>query len=182
MCFARGISSALTIFVLVVAAAAPALAEASLDIRPNTCPNLIDRYSQGIVTVALVSDLDFVAARVGINHSTLRMRRADGMGGSLQPAFFRRGPQYIDVSAPSVEGLCSISGPDGIRDLVLFFGQQRLVRNLHLRFLPPDQEITLCLTGETWGGTELEFCDDVIVTDFQLFAIDPFGDDDTALP
>ncbi len=85
----RSPKSALIILLLAAASAAPALAGASLDIRPSECPNLIDRGTFGRFPVALVSDYDFVVSRVGVDVGSLELRRADGVGGSARPIIFR---------------------------------------------------------------------------------------------
>ena len=178
----RSLKSALIIFSLLVAAgAAPALAGASLDIRPSVCPNLISRNARTVLPVALVSDVDFVVSRLDIDTATLELSRADGVGGIAKPIVrrtFRPATRLVDVAAPAVSGMCSTFGADGIRDLSIVFGQANVVSELELRNLPLNSFVELCLSGQTGDGTPFSACDHVIVSEFRLFATPPPDDDD----
>jgi len=176
MFYFRSPKPALIILLLVAASAAPALAGASLDIRPSECPNLIDRGTFGRFPVALVSDYDFVVSRVGVDVGSLELRRADGVGGSARPIIFRRNTLIVDVAAPAVAGMCSTFGVDGLRDLRVYFGQRRVVRQLQLHTLPVNASIELCLSGQVRDGTPFDVCDHAIVTDVRLMAEEPPDD------
>lgn len=174
MSLTRGRIASLTILALVALAATPALAGASLDIRPSTCPNIIDQTRRGVVPVALVGDVDFVVAREGIDVFSLRLARGDGVGATVRPTTFRsRAPQLVDVAAPAVGDSCSIFGADGILDYQLYFRQQWTVRRLQLDVLPHGHALDLCLSGQTLAGDPFEVCDEVTITDFGLLAEQP---------
>ena len=156
--------SALIVCFLIVACAAPAvLAGPSLDIRPSICPNLVNRDVRGLLPVALVGDVDFVVSHVDL--ASLRLSRADGVGGSVTPlpSPRRRFAGLVDVAAPPVSGMCSTLGADGIRDLRILFGQASVVTRLELGALEPNATVEICLSGQTRGGTPFSACDHAIV-------------------
>jgi len=177
MSHARIPKSALIVLFLVVASAAPALAEASLDIRPSACPNLLNVRRPGYLPMALVSDRDFVASRVGVDPGSLELSRGDGMGGFARPLTSRGAISLSDVAAPAVGGMCSTFGADGLRDLKVLFGQSDVAKRLHLRNLPAYSSVELCLSGEIADGSSFNVCDDVLLINFRLFATEPDDDD-----
>ena len=170
----RSPKSALVASLLVAACAAPALAGASLDIRPSTCPNLVERHARPLLALALVSDADFVVPRVDIDHATLELSRTDGVGGAIAPLVVFPASLMTDVAAPSVSGMCSTFGVDGIPDLRMLFSRANLFRQLELGSLPPNASIELCLSGQTGDGTPFNVCDIAIVT--SVARIDGPGD------
>jgi hypothetical protein len=177
-CF-RSQKSTLIVLLVVAACATPALAGASLDIRPSTCPNLIYRNAQSVVVAALVSDVDFVVSRLDINFGSLELSRADGVGDSIKPFSFRRAGFLADVAAPADSEACSTLGVDGMRDLRLFFGQARLVRLLGLSEL--NGSVELCLSGQTGEGDAFNACDHVTMVGVKL-RVTPDPDDDDLSP
>jgi hypothetical protein len=171
--------SALIILLLAVAVAAPALAEPALDIRPGECPNYIDRSLAGHVPMVLISDYGFPVSRLGIEPGTLNLHRADGVGGSDTPLLVRRGHRFADVASQSLEGECPSSEMDGIPDLLLRFGQRRIVQKLQLGSLPLYSSIEICLSGMTRNGAPFSACDEALISDFRIIAEEP--DDDVIL-
>ena len=164
---------ALFVCLLIVACATPAaLAGPSLDIRPSICPNFLDRDGSTSFAVALVGDPDFIVSRLDIDFESLRLSRADGVGGSsralLRPRSLKMATRLVDVAAPRVSDLCSTYGADGIRDLRVRFGQARIVRRLELDTVPLNSTVALCLSGQTGDGTPFDVCDDVIIISLGL--------------
>jgi hypothetical protein len=151
-----------------------AQAGVSIDIRPATCPNLLDLDSRAFVPIAVVGDLDFNAARVDV--TSLQLRRADGTGDAVTPFASRRGlpGRLIDLTAPAAVGSCSTFGVDGIRDLIVHFGQQEMVQAFELDAVEGDGPVTLCLSGESLRGSTFEVCDDVVLTSLGA-PLRPFG-------
>jgi hypothetical protein len=173
-CF-RSPKSAPIVLLLLAASAMPALAGASLDIRPSVCPNLVHRYQPGILVAALVSDVDFVISYRDIDISSLRLRRADGLGGSVRPIYFRRN-FLIDVAAPAESNACSTFGVDGMVDLRLFFGQVRLVSALDLGDFKGSLDV--CLSGRTSDGTAFNACDQITMVGSKIRTLPGTDDDD----
>ncbi len=79
---------------------------ASLDIRPGTCPNRLNRRSNERLPVALVGSATFDVSLV--DPSTLLLTRADGLGGAVAPESKRGQTRYKikDVTAPPDAELC----------------------------------------------------------------------------
>jgi hypothetical protein len=151
-----------------------AQAGVSIDIRPATCPNLVDLDSRAFVPIAIVGDIDFNASRVDV--TSLQLRRADGTGDAVTPLVSRRGlsGRIVDLTAPAAMGSCSTFGVDGIRDLLVRFGSQEMVQALELNAVEGDGPVTLCLSGESLRGASFEVCDDVVLTALGA-PLRPFG-------
>ena len=64
-----------------------------LDIKPGSCPNPFNRHGNGVLPVALVGTVEFDVAQVDL--STLRLSRADGVGGSVAPNDGPPGPRSM---------------------------------------------------------------------------------------
>jgi len=165
--------SFLPVCLLLAVGLAPAtLAEATLDIRPASCPNLLDRQARSLVPVAIVGDFDFPPIR--IVRSSLTLSRADGVGESVTPFISgrRTEPRAIDVTAPSPNGMCSTFGVDGIRDLRMFFGQQEMVSSMELDSVPENSTVELCISGELRYGGSFSACDVVTVSGLGIVVTD----------
>jgi hypothetical protein len=93
--------------------------EAALDIQPGTCPNSFNPGSHGVLPVALVGSGDLDVTQVDV--ATLRLARADGVGGSVAPHEGPPGPhtETADVATPFAgeDCGCSKATSDGILDL-----------------------------------------------------------------
>ena len=85
---------------------------ASLDIRPGSCPNPLNRRSNGRLPVALVGSATFDVSLV--DPSSLLLMRADGLGGVVAPESKRGRTRYKikDVSAPTDVGPCTCDARD----------------------------------------------------------------------
>ena len=86
--------------------------------------------------------------------SSLRLARADGVGGEVVP----RSARYEDVAAP-FDGEpcdCDVLGPDEIMDLLLKFRTPHVVQALELDGMSHGDVVELVLTGTLLDGTEFE--------------------------
>ncbi|MHC4413828.1 MAG: nidogen-like domain-containing protein [Planctomycetota bacterium] len=139
--------------------------EVNLDIKPGSCPNPLNRGSNGVIPVAAVGTMDFDVSQVDI--STLEISRADGVGGSVGPNEGPPGPQteIEDVATPFEGELCEcheLEG-DGIDDLSMKFRTQEVVEALELGDLNPGDFVELCVTGLLLDGTPFVGCDCVVI-------------------
>ena len=114
-----------------------------LDIKPRKCPNDIRRRSNATVWVGLLGsdDIDINS----VDHTTLELRRADGLGDPVAPTHV----SFKDVGTPFVGELgdCHRLGKDGITDLRLKFKTRELVSALELADFASRTTLELILTG-----------------------------------
>ncbi len=136
--------------------------EASLDIKPGSCPNSFNRNSNGVLPVALVGTDDFDVTEVDL--ASILLVRTDGLGGSIAPHEGPPGPhsEFEDVATP-FEGEeqcdCDELGGDGILDLSMKFKSANLVAALELDDLKAGDFVSLTLTGNLLDGTPFEAAD-----------------------
>jgi hypothetical protein len=128
---------------------------ATIDIRPGSCPNVLNRTSNSLLPVGLLGAADFDVSLV--NLASLGLARADGVGGSVAPHEGPPGPHTIilDVGTPFEGQQCDchhVRG-DGIDDLALKFKTADLVAALGLDSLSPGALVELILSGELADGT-----------------------------
>lgn len=132
----------------------PAEIEAFMDIKPTSCPNPLNRRSQGVLPVALLGTDDFDVMEVDL--LSLMLSRADGVGGMVPPLDGPPGPgfSYEDVATPFEGELCDCHelGPDGFTDLSMKFKTQNLVDVLELGDLPSGEYVELVLSGTLLDG------------------------------
>lgn len=128
----------------------------ALDIKPGSCPNPFNRTSHGVLPVALVGAETFDAALVDI--ATLRLSRADGVGGEVAPNEGPPGPQSeIEDAATLFAGAqceCHELEGDGIDDLSMKFRSDDVVAALELDALDPGALVELVVTGSFMDGGE----------------------------
>ncbi|UCG32468.1 MAG: hypothetical protein JSU68_12475, partial [Phycisphaerales bacterium] len=132
-----------------------------VDIKPGSCPNSFNRKSHGVLPVALVGSDEFNV--VEIDPGTVRLARADGVGGTVAPHEGPPGPHsvYEDVATP-VDGEtcdCHEAGADGLMDLSMKFKTDDVVANLQLDDLAPGALVELMVTGNLLDGTPFEATD-----------------------
>ena len=120
----------------------------SLDIKPGSCPNPINREPLGLLPAALLGTAGFDVHNVDL--SSLRL---EGV------APIRSG--YADVAAPFAGEVCGCStgGPDGFLDLTLKFRAQDIISAIGPS---PSGGRVLTLTGRLLDGTAIEGLDCVI--------------------
>ncbi len=121
----------------------------SLDIKPGSCPNPLNRNSHGMMPAAILGTDDFDAAQIDI--SSVLISRADGVGGSAAPNEGPRGPHTVleDVGTPFDGEPCDCHAleSDGTIDLLMHFRTQEVVESLELDDLPPDTFVEITVTG-----------------------------------
>jgi hypothetical protein len=128
--------------------------ELDLDIKPGSCPNSFNRDNNGVLPIALVGTEEWDMMDVDI--STLRLSRADGVGGEVAPHEGPPGPGtvYEDVSTPFYgEGCeCAEGGPDGMMDISMKFQTELVNEVLEMADLMPGALIPLVVTGNLNNG------------------------------
>ncbi|MCH8006278.1 MAG: hypothetical protein IH888_08620, partial [Planctomycetes bacterium] len=80
---------------------------AFVDIKPGSCPNPLNRNSNGVLPVALTFDPEDKSVQ-DVDLSTLQIHRADGVGGFVDAFSGRPGPKrnLEDVATPFGGDLC----------------------------------------------------------------------------
>ena len=136
-----------------------------VDIRPGSCPNMVNPRSRGVVPVAIVGSLDFDVA--AIDPDSLTLARVDGVGTSVAPLSGRGGRGIVikDVATPLVGEPCTCHDVDrdGIDDLAMKFSTLEMSRAFELNGLPRGTSIELMLQGSLQDGTTFEGVDCIVV-------------------
>jgi hypothetical protein len=139
--------------------------DVTLDIHPGSCPNPINARSRGVTPVALAGDVGIDFSRIDL--SSLRLSRADGVGGSVAPLEGPPGPhtEFGDATAPKGSSgcPCELSAPDGIEDLLMYFSTRDLVSALQLGSASGGQSFDLVITASLNDGTPFRSDTDCIV-------------------
>ena len=124
----------------------------SVDIKPTTCPNLVNVKSRGILPVAILGTDHFDVTRVDVATVALT---------GVAP----RGSAWEDVATPRDENEdCIPAGPDGRVDLLLRFDTQEVIAALGE--VEDGEEQVLELTGrllEEYGRTRIVGADGVLI-------------------
>jgi glucose/arabinose dehydrogenase len=135
-----------------------------LDIKPGSCPNSFNRDSHGVLPVALVGTANFDVAQVDL--STVRLKRADGVGGEVAPNEGPPGPHSViaDVATLFVgqECGCSNGAGDGTDDLLLKFRSDEVTEVLQLSELSSGALVPLVVTGSLIDGTTFTSSSDCV--------------------
>ncbi len=128
---------------------------AALDIKPESCPNGFNPRDRGSIPIALVGSFEFDVATVDL--TTLRLSRADGVGGTVQPARFA----LEDVATPFAGEPCDCHefGGDGVDDLWMKLDARTVVDLLELEGIDPGTSVVLVLTGNLLDGSEFNATD-----------------------
>jgi hypothetical protein len=128
---------------------------AFLDVKPGSCPNAFQPESHGVLPVALLSGGAFAPTDVDL--VSLRLVRADGIGGSVAPLDSPR-PVVADVATPFLGDACDChtSTGDGDADLSLKFDSGTVSSELALSGMPADEAVELVLRGFLVDGTLFE--------------------------
>lgn len=135
-----------------------------LDIKPGSCPNPVNVKSHGVVPVAIVGTASHDVSWIVLD--SVRLSRADGIGGEVAPHEGPPGPHsvYEDVATPFGGEPCACHEAEGddILDLSMKFQTEELVAALEL-----DQQdgasfeefLELVVTGRLDDGTEFQASD-----------------------
>ncbi len=130
----------------------PAVLTVPLDIKPSSCPNLLNLGSRGVLPAAILGT-DAVDAH-DIDPASIRLVGVAPLG-----------TDFEDVGAPGTGEPCTASGPDGLPDLTLKFDTESLVKAIvsGLGRDAMDREVlTLSLSGRLRDGTPIAGMDVVI--------------------
>jgi hypothetical protein len=126
----------------------------NMDIKPGSCPNPYNRGSHGVLPVALVGMEDFDVTT--IDASSVRLERADGVGGQVAPHNGPPGPAPVveDVATPFYGDMCECDdlGGDGIDDLSLKFKSDDVTSELELDGMPGGTVVPLVLRANNLEG------------------------------
>jgi hypothetical protein len=123
-----------------------------LDIKPSSCPNVLNLGSHGVLPAAILGTA--AVNVVDIDAASIRLSGVAPLRTGLE-----------DVGAPGTGEPCTASGPDGLLDLTLKFDTQELVAAIAsaLGRPPADHEVlTLSLSGQMKDGTPINGTDVVI--------------------
>jgi hypothetical protein len=129
--------------------------EPSLDVKPGSCPNPFNRSSHGVLPTAFLGTAYFDATTIDV--TSIRLARADGIGGDVAPHEGPPGPHSVfeDVGTPFDGEPCDchdLEG-DGIIDLMMHFKTEDVVADLLLDDLDAGALVELVVTGELLDGT-----------------------------
>jgi hypothetical protein len=126
-----------------------------IDIKPGSCPNSYNRAGYGVLPVAVVGSPELDVAEIDVE--SVRVARADGIGGEIGPHEGPPGPhsELEDVATPlgAPDCDCHDLGGDGVPDLSLKFKTEELVAALQLDELPSGDLVELVVTGTLYDGT-----------------------------
>ncbi len=138
---------------------------AELDIRPGTCPNRFNRNSNGVLPVALAGSPQLNVTQIIL--SSIRLMRADGVGGQVAPNEGPPGPHstYGDLTRSTAEPdcVCGLSSPDGITDLNMHFRSALITSVLQLGSLSQGATVQLKLTASLTNGQSVEAFDCIVL-------------------
>jgi len=133
----------------------------SLDIKPGSCPNPVNRRSQGVVPVAVVGSDTFSVSEVDAD--TVIIARVDGVGGVVKPIVRGRGKVAVidDVATPLRGETCECHemNSDGIDDLFMRFWTPELADVLELDATERDDLVELAVRGRLKDGRPFEASD-----------------------
>ncbi|UCG15671.1 MAG: hypothetical protein JSV19_10295, partial [Phycisphaerales bacterium] len=125
----------------------------ALDIKPGSCPNSFNRKSRGALHVAVCGTETFDVTTIDI--ASVRLSRADGVGGEVAPHEGPPGPHsfFDDVATPYYGESCHELGADGIVDLQMHFENEVVTAALELDALAPGAVVELIINGSLLDRT-----------------------------
>jgi len=125
----------------------------SLDVKPGSCPNPINKKSRGVLPAAVLGTADFDVLSIDV--STLRLEGVEPLMSALD-----------DVATPYGNDLCGCTedGPDGYQDLTLKFMTQEVVAAIGAA----TGDVQLILTGNLLDGTPIAGGDCVLAVNGSL--------------
>ncbi|UCG17658.1 MAG: DUF5050 domain-containing protein [Phycisphaerales bacterium] len=124
-----------------------------LDIKPGSCPNSFNRKSRGALHTAVCGTETFDVTAIDI--ASVRLLRADGVGGQVAPHEGPPGPHsfFDDVATPYHGESCHELGADGIVDLQMHFKNETVTTVLELDALAPGALVELVINGSLLDDT-----------------------------
>lgn len=133
----------------------------TLDIKPGSCPNPLNRSSHGVLPVAVVGSEAFDVMEIDV--WSVVLERADGVGGVVAPNEGPPGPhsEYEDVATQFEGESCDCHGEagDGITDLSMKFRTDEVVEVLELGDLDAGALVELVVSGNLLDGTPFAVSD-----------------------
>lgn len=129
-----------------------AAANASLDIKPQSCPNPLNVTSKGVLPVAILGTVDLDVN--DIDPSSVQLEGVPTLRSSIDDV-------STPVADPQDECDCTTDGADGFDDLELKFDIQDLVAAIDA--VNDGDKIVLTLTGNLLDGTDIKGQDCVII-------------------
>jgi len=129
----------------------PVTIEATIDIKPGSCPNPLNVKSKGVLPVAILGSADFDVH--DINVATIQLAGVDPNRSN-----------YENVARPLVDAdgcECSTEEPDVYMDLTLKFNAQEIVGAIGP--VADGDELVLELTGLLHDGTPITGADCIII-------------------
>ncbi len=124
----------------------------NLDIQPQTCPNVLNTKSRGVLPVAILGSADFDVNEIDVSSLVL---------GGVSPLRSSIRDVSTPFAAPCALCVCTPAGGDGLDDLTLKFNRQDIVAALGL--IIDGQQIALTLTGNLLDGTPIQGQDCVMI-------------------
>jgi len=126
----------------------------TIDIRPGSCPNPLNRKSRGKLPVAILGTAYFDVSMIDI--ATVRLSRGDGVGGSVAPLSGPPGPHSTieDIGTPFRGEVCDCHDlpGDGVLDLSMKFSTPDVVATLRLDDLARGAIVELVVSGSVTDG------------------------------
>ena len=123
-----------------------------IDIKPGSCPNSLNIYSKGTITVAVLGSEDF--DETDIDPVSVRLEGVAPIRSSIE-----------DVASPVIdkESVCDCTNDigDGFNDLVLKFTTSELL--IKLGDVHAGDILELKLTGNLTDGTHIEGKDCIVI-------------------
>lgn len=134
----------------------------TLDAKPGACPNRFGGMGQGYFAFAITGAAGADVRQV--DPASLRLSRADGVGGTLSPNLSSPGPRPVvqDVASPFVGPVCGChsAGADGHNDLLFQFSVPAMKNTLNLN---AGGDVILRVRGTLRDGTPIEVTDCVTI-------------------
>lgn len=124
----------------------------SLDLHPRSCPNPLNRSSNGKFPAAILGTADLDVTQIVRGSLKLYPLHCQG-GTSIAP--IPSMTTYEDVAAPYTAGDecgCTTAGPDGYLDLIFKFDQRAMVQALGLNSYPNGTMVKLTIVGDLADG------------------------------
>ncbi len=132
-----------------------------LDIKPGSCPNSFNRNSNGVLPVAILGSTELDVTQIDVE--SVRISRADGVGGSAAPNEGPPGPDstFGDSGTPFNGEPCDCheAGGDGVTDLNVKFLSDEVVAALELADISHNDPVEVNVAGTLLDGTPFEGTD-----------------------
>jgi len=134
----------------------------TLDVSPNICPNEFRPTTRSMVVTIPGT---WAIPATDIVPGSIRIRRADGVGGQVKLGAGMLGPIYADVTRPyyGQNGPCSVQSPEGRADFSVIVSGLALRNKLKLGAMPDGALVNLIVTGRRISGETISLMDWITV-------------------